>query len=487
MPKHITEYILYKWRYSIGYAAVGLLVCFLLIAAVLYVPGGLRPAEIASTVKSNSLSFNSFDPQSVINLPYSILQYLSFLAFGVTAISIKLPSLILGLLSVIGIVLLLRHWFHMNVAVIATLIVITASQFIFASQDGTPTIMYIFMPTWLLYLALKVSRQTEGRSFWEILLLATIAISLYTPLSVYIIVALISATFLHPHLRYIVRQLSTRKIIVAIFTGVLLLTPLILALISDPKIGLQLLGIPQEWPDLGANIMEVAKTHFGFFFPEKETAHQSVYTLPSLLLVLLGGLHLFKTRHTARSYIITGWFILLAPIILFNPEATAITFVPVLLLIAAGFDELLVSWYRMFPRNPYARVAGLFPIILLVVGMALTGTERYFYTYRYSPDVANNFSDDLELLSNELSSLDVEPIALFTTQAELPFYEAVADHNSIIRVIPPEQALPTDEQFIITRDAFYERDLSNREPSKIITNGKTSKADRLYLYKTVQK
>src|SRR5690606_34134711 len=117
-----------------------------------------------------------------------------------------------------------------------------------------------------------------------------------------------------------------------------------------------------------------------------------------------------------------GWFILLAPIILFNPARTAITFVPVMLLIAAGIDELLLSWYRMFPRNPYARVAGLFPITLLIVGMALTGIERYFYTYRYSPDVANNFSNDLRLLSNELAARGNEPIVLVTTKTELPFY-----------------------------------------------------------------
>src|SRR5690606_31304280 len=125
----------------------------------------------------------------------------------------KLPSVILGLLSLVGIILLLRHWFHTNVAVISALIAITTSQFIFSSQDGTPTIMYVFMPTWLLLLALKASRQIDRRSLWELLLVAALALSLYTPLSVYVILALVSATLLHPHLRYIVRRLSRRKLL----------------------------------------------------------------------------------------------------------------------------------------------------------------------------------------------------------------------------------------------------------------------------------
>lgn len=485
MPRHITEYILYRWRYNIGYILVGLLVSGILLAAVFYVPGGLSAEEMASTVQSNSLSFTSFDPLSVVDLPYKLLQNLSFAVLGVTTFSIKLPSLLLGLSSLVGIILLLRHWFHMNVAVISALIVITSSQFIFASQDGTPTIMYIFLPTWLLLLALKVSRQTDQRNFWEILLVGAIALSLYTPLSIYIILALVSATILHPHLRYIIGTLSRKKMIIAGMIGLVLLSPLVFAIGLRSEVGLTLLGIPEQWPDLLKNIKELFDTHIGFIFSDEKKQNLSVYTLPSLLLILLGALHLFKTRHTARSYVIASWLILLAPIIIFNPAKTAITFAPVMLLIAAGLDELLVTWYRMFPRNPYARIAGLFPITLLVAGMALTGIERYFYTYRYSPDVASNFSDDLELLSNELDALEVEPIALFTTEAELPFYEAVADHNNIVRIVPPEQPLPTDEQFIITRGAFYERDLIGREPARIITNGKTARADRLYLYKTI--
>lgn len=487
MPRHITEYILYRWRYQIGYALVGLLVAGLLITAALYVPGGLSEAEMASTVQSSQLSLTTFDAGSVIDLPYKLLQHASFAALGVTTLSIKLPSVLLGLLSLLGIVLLLRHWFHMNVAVISALIVITTSQFIFSSQDGTPAIMYVFMPTWLLLLALRVSRQTNRRNFWELLLVATLALSLYTPLSIYVIAALGSATLLHPHLRYIVGRLSRRKLLAAGVIGLALLSPLITALITKPEIGLTLLGIPQTWPNILTTGAQLFEAHCGFMFPHADKDIQPVYTLPSLILVGLGILHLFKTKYTARSYITASWIILLTPVILINPSKTAITFVPVMLLIAAGIDELLHRWYSMFPRNPYARIAGLFPITLLVAGMALTGTERYFYAYRYSPPVASNFSDDLNLLDTELRNAGNQPTAIAATQTELPFYRAVANHTDKITVINPNEPLPEDKQLIVTRAAFTERDMSKKEPAKIITNGRSEKSDRWYLYKTAEK
>lgn len=488
MQKHISEYTLYRLRYAIGYSTIGLLVAVLLIIAALYVPGGLSTQEMNSAVKSDSLSFSSFDPNSMVDLPYSLLQNVSFKLFDVTTLSIKLPSLILGLLSLLGIILLLGYWFRMSIAVIAALIVVASSQFIFSSQHGTSDIMYIFMPTWTLLLALKVSRQDNAkkRRFWEVLLFGILAASLYTPLSIYIFIAVASATLLHPHLRFIVGQISKRRLIAASLIGLLLISPLIAAIVMHPKIGLTLLGIPEQWPNFTENARQIFMSYLGAFFSQSDEAPQPIYALPALLLMLLGFARLLKTRHTARSYIIISWLVLLAPIILINPTKTTITFVPVLLLIAAGIDGLLRYWYEMFPRNPYARVAGLIPITILVAGMTLTGAERYFYTHRYNPTVANLYSDDLKLLRQQLSTHGDTGIMLLVTRSELPFYDAVARHNNALEVITPGEKIPVEGVVVATRAAFNERDLSKKTPERIITNGRTKSSDRLYLYKMSQ-
>lgn len=482
MPRHITEFSFYRWRYGLGYGLVGLAVIALLGLALLYVPGGISKAEMASAVHSSNLSIKSFDPATIVDLPYALLQRLGFEIFGITPFSMKLPSFLLGLFSVLGMILLLRQWFHENVAVIVSLLMVTASQFIFISQDGTPGILYIFLPVWLLFLGLKISRDLGGRNVWEFLFMAIAALSLYTPLSVYILVALISATLLHPHLRFIAARVSKQKILIAGFIGLVLMGPLIAGIVLRPSLGLTLLGIPDHMPDLKANGIELLHAFFGFTAARAGGTLQPIYTLPLLLLVALGLSRVFTTKYTARSYSIIIWSVILVPILLINPDKTAITFVPVLLVTAAGVDTLLYRWYRMFPRNPYARIAGLIPITVLVVGMALTGIERYFYTYHYSPVVASYFSNDLQLLLRQLHKKDTykKTTRVVVSSPELEFYRAVEKFRKDIVVIGTDYATPSERPLLMTRSVSAER--RPGEPTEIITSSKTNDADRWYLY-----
>lgn len=456
-----------------------------MVVATLYIPGGISQNEVSSSISSSHVSIQSFSPDTIIDLPYGLLQRASFELLGVTTFSIKLPSLILSILSIIGIILLLRHWFHDNVAAIATLVIITASQFIFASQDGTPAIMYIAIPTWLLLMAMKVSRQPKNRGLWEVLLIAALAISLYTPLSIYIILALASATILHPHLRFIVSSLSKKKLALAGIAGLAILSPLILALVQKPELSMILLGIPDTKPDLMANSLVLLDTYLGLSLSEVSDQFKPIYTLPLLILVLIGITRLAATRYTARSYIITSWILLLAPVILVNPTKTTLTFVPVILLAASGIDRLLHRWYRLFPRNPYARVAGLLPITLLVSGIATAGIERYFYAYNYSPETSTYFVNDLSLIHREIDNLEGKPLTLLTTEKEATFYRVVSSHEDNLNILAPSDPIPDNSHLLVTRDVFSERDLG--APSKIITNSRSQEADRLYLYNPEEK
>lgn len=482
MQKHITDYILYRWRYIIGYGIIGIIVgCFLAFAA-LYVPGSISKAEMASTIASHQLSLNSFEPSMVINFPYEVLQHVSFSLFGITTLSIKLPSLFLGVIAAIGIIFLLRSWFHDNVAIIAALVALTASQFIYSTQEGTPSIMYILLPVWLLLSAMMVSRQLGKRSFWEFLLMATAALSLYTPLSAYILVALLSATLLHPHLRFIVGRVSKQKLIIASLCSLVLLAPLIVSLILQPSLALVLLGIPRTLPNVQANAVELGREYFSFLSSGTRDQIMPIYSLSTLAFVLLGLTRLITTKYTARSYIITSWCLLLIPVLLLNPLKTTITFVPVMLLVAMGAEVLLGRWYRLFPRNPYARVAGLVPITILIAGMTLSGMERYLYGYHYNPTVASNFSSDLNLLHEQLNDHRSAPLSLVVSSEEAPFYQAVASHMKEIAVVSPDQPIPSGIKTIVTRSAYHARGLS--DPTSIVTNGFSNESDRLYLYKT---
>lgn len=486
MGKQITEYFLYRWRYLLGYTVIGLIVLSLLLVAGFFIPGGLSQGEIDSVVASNQLSLHlqAFDPIWILNLPYHGLQRASIALFGLSQISIKLPSLILGAASILGVIILLRTWFRHNVALIATALIITTGQFLFVAQNGTPDIFYIFWSIWLLVAGMMISRGSAHRFWWKVLACVLAAVSLYTPLSIYILLALVSAAVLHPHLRYILKHLSKPKIMLGLLIGLILLIPLGYGLLKRPSIGLTLLGIPSELPHLKANVLELIRQYFDFVSPQHDALMMSVYSIGSLILIALGILRLLTTKYTARSYVISAWVILLIPVLIINPKFTSVTFVPALLLMGLGIETLLRSWYRLFPRNPYARIAGLIPLAIMIGGMVLSGIGRYTYGYLYDPGLTNNFSKDLRLINRQLALKNRGKTTLIVTQNELAFYSVIAKHHPDTIATTSPLAGPSTT-IIVTHSAH--RAMKLGVPTNIQTSPMSQNADRFYIYKTSQK
>lgn len=481
MGRKVTDYLLYRWRYILGYGVISLIVISLLLVAGLMVPGALSQAELNSAVTS-SRPLTSFEPNFIVNLPYHLLQRGSLHLFGVTTFSIKLPSMILGLASIIGMFILLRAWFRHNVAILTTLLIITTGQFLYLSQSGTPGIVYIFWSVWLLVSALMISRRAPLGWLWKIILAGIIALSLYTPLSIYILLALLSAVILHPHLRYIVRKLPKIKTAIAIIVGLILITPLIYVIWRHPETGHVLLGFPDTQFIVIDHVRQALGQYIDFWSEANTPYLRPLYGIGTLALILLGITRLFTAKYTARSYIITAWSLLLIPIIVINPDSVSITFVPALLLTAMGVASLLHMWYSLFPRNPYARIVGVVPLIILMGGMLLSGVDRYIYAYTYNAPLAKQFSSDLRLFNAQLPANN-GAITLIASTDETPFYETVARYHPGITVastLPKELPATT----VVSRAVHQPSDPA---PTKIITDSKSEASDRFYVYKSNQK
>jgi 4-amino-4-deoxy-L-arabinose transferase-like glycosyltransferase len=393
-------------------------------------------------------------------------------------LSIKLPSLLLALASAIGMFLLLRQWFSRSVAVLASAIMITTGQYLIVAQSGTTSIVYIFFSVWLLLAATMITRAKRYRFVWKILFAILAALSLYTPLSIYALVALAVIGIVHPHIRNILKRLSTLRLFVSLFIFIALLTPLILVSISHPGIIRTLLGVPADFPNITANIVQLFSQYFDFVSPSSGTFMTPIFSLGSMLLILLGLFDMLRTKYTARSYTIMAWLLLLLPIIVINPRFTTITFVPLLLLLAMGLQALIGYWYRLFPLNPYARIAGLLPLIVLVGGLVFSGVERYVYGYHYDPHTVGNFSRDLRILHNPLRSTP-RPIMIVSTPGEKPFYDVIAKYNHGLTVSSSFPHVISETTFV-THDAHQ---AAQPIASKILTGATSNDANRFYIYK----
>lgn len=468
----ISELFVYRWRYAIGYGLIAIGLIAILVFSGLFLPGGISNHEMESVINSNSISFSNLGSLAVTNLPYHIIQHISIALFGLSVISIKLPSIIFAFFTAIGLVLLLRHWFKPSIGVLASLIAITTSQFLFIAQDGTPAVLYLFWSVWLILFASLISRQQKFVIYYKIAFFIMAALSLYTPLSFYTLIAIIIALAIHPHLRYIVRHLSLPRIAISVVIGLVLLAPLVYSLIKTPSLTLTLLGIPTQWPDFITNFSQLGTQYFGINTPIGTTIMTPFFGLGSMLLVGLGIYQIIRDRVTAKSYLIILWTVCLIPVIVFNPNFTAITFLPLVLLMASGLNLLLSHWYELFPRNPYARIAGLIPLVALVIALVFSGADRYVYGYSYDPNTVPNFSNDIRLIPDNENNIVV-------TDDELGFYQVVASHNKRFIV----STIPTTDTFIATRKA--KQAFAGYEISRIITTSKHNDADRFYLYKKI--
>lgn len=174
-----------------------------------------------------------------------------------------------------------------------------------------------------------------------------------------------------------------------------------------------------------------------------------------------------RTYETVRSHVILAWLVLLFPVLIVNPGFISIMFVPLLLLLASGMERILRSWYGIFPHNPYARVAGLIPLVILVGGLVLFGLERYSYGYRYTPEIVQNFSHDALIIP------DVPNLVVTTDEQEL--YEAIAAYKHFSVMTTP----PKDGTYAVTAAAYQ----GKKGVSQIVTVGSQEDAARFYIYK----
>lgn len=466
----VTSFYIYRWRYYLGYGLIGLLLIGLLVFAGLFIPGGISEAEKSAVIISASARLSDLSTLTITNLPFHLLQHASITIFGVSDFSIKLPSIILAFISAVGLVLLLRQWFKPNIAVLTAIIAISTGQFIFIAQNGTPAILYVLWSVWLILLGTLITKNARWKSVWIMLFFIIVALSTYTPLSLYVLLAVGLTCLLHPHLRHTIKRLPKLYLILGSALAIIILAPLVIGIAKTSVLATTLLGVPAVWPDFIANVNLLANQYFGFWKHSSTGLMTPVFGLGTMIIIAIGAYKLFKTRETTQSYLIIIWLVFLIPVIVINPQFSSITFLPLILLIAMGLTSLLVYWYRLFPRNPYARIAGLVPLIVMIGVLVLSGLERYIDGYQYDPSTVANFSKDLSLIPKDTKQLVV-------VQSEYPFYSVMSQHNKNLSVVMQSEAT----EFVTTQAAS--RTISGYRIDKIITSSTADNADRFYVYK----
>ncbi len=447
-------------------------------------PAGLSEAEMQSSVTSHNLSMETIMHGNIVDLPYHFLQKMSIATFGLNAYAIKLPSIIIGLLLGVLLILLLNRWFKNNVAIIASVLTVLSAPFLFLAGNGTPLIMLVFWPTLLLWLGSRINGKKLTKAIYAFFFAFFLLGSLFTPYMIYFAIFSVIYALVHPHLRFMIKSLPKIPFIIATIAVITVIVLMSIEVIKYPSTLTELCFMSDfSWATFFNNI----KNAFLVFFSWSGNI-DSVFLAPmigmaSLILAITGLISTTKGFFASRNSIASMFIVFTAIISGFNPDSAVLIILPFAILTAHGIRYVLEKWYGLFPENPYARIFGLIPISTFLGIMIITSLLHYVFGYSYNPIVANQYQDDLTLIYKEVQRDTTILIPAGTINYD--FYKILEEKGDYkVTSNTPSTQDKADIKHIATLGlwpAALPYDLS-----RIITSSKSTNSDRIYLYEDNQ-
>ncbi|MDO4747328.1 MAG: glycosyltransferase family 39 protein [Candidatus Saccharibacteria bacterium] len=470
--KPITKLFLYRYRFIIGYVLLGLAFIILLFTLPLFAQKGLSQAELDSATSSYYLGKDGILSGDLVDLPYRVLQKFSIMIFGLTAFAIKLPSIVIGLMLGFLLILLLNRWFKNNVSLLASGLVVLSTPFLFLAGSGTPLIMIVFWPTLLLWLGSKIQGEKRPKPMYSFIFAVALLAAIFTPYMLYFAVFCVIFVLIQPHLRFIVKNLPKLPLILVGLIIVSGIVALGLNVVRRPDTIMALLFAPGFEPQhFFGNIAAGFTPVFSWHNSVEGTFLSPLISLPTFALALIGLFSTTKGFFASRNSIASILIVFCIVITGFNPNAVVFFILPISILIAHGVKYLLEKWYGLFPENPYARISALLPLTVLFAIIIIPSLLQYIYGYRYNPNVADSFSNDLEVINENLTN------ETLLVSDNYDFYRILSE-KSDIKVIT-ELSEQVENLAILNNP---ENKPANYTLSRIITSPRRDNSDIIYLY-----
>ena len=477
------KYFLYKNRFIIGY----ILLAASFLTLILFVPKialtGLSSGEVSSIVTSQNLNLRTIFDGNLVDLPYHLLQKIIFKLFGITIYTAILPSIIIGGLLGFFLILLLNRWFRNNTAIIASIITVLSSSFLFLVSNGTPLIMIVFWPTLLLWLGSKVQGKERPAPIWSFIFAIALFLSSFTPYMIYLIILILIYTIIHPHLRFTIKNLP--KLPFALVSLIIL-------------IGFGFMGyIFLRHPEAIKPLLYSGNFKFSTYLNNLKQAFLPFFTwhgviesiflapqisLPATMIAIIGLVSTFTVFFASRNSIAIFLIIFTILISGFHTDYAVLLILPFAILIAHGLRYIIYKWYNLFPENPYAKFFGIIPITIFLFTMITSDLSHFISGYRYAAPVANQFNNDLSMVLTHakagdyllLNENDDFSKLLIATNTVKPIFRGSLNYYIATNV----NSLPKNSKVYTVGKANH----TQLELQKVYTSSKSQNSDRLYLY-----
>lgn len=474
--RKLSDYFLFRHRIGIGYILLTTAFMLLLFLLPLISPNGLSEAEMQSAVDSHAVSVSSIMNGETVDLPYHLLQKFSIDLFGLSSYAIKAPSILLGLILGVLLILLLNRWFKNNVALISSILTVLSTPFLYLVGSGTPLIMLVFWPTLLLWLGSKIQGVTRPRISYCFFFIFALIFSVFTPYIAYLAILIFFYAVAHPHLRYTIKNLPRVPFVLACLLATAGVGLIGFAAFKNPETGLELFfGSDFTLRHFFSNIRAGFLPFLSWTGSVEGTLLSPMIGLPLTALAITGMISTTKGFFASRNSIASLLLVFTVLITGLNPNSAVLTLLPFAILVAHGIRYILDQWYGLFPENPYARVFAILPISLFIGIIIVSSVTHYIFGYRYNPAVANSFQNDLTLIRQ---NLDPDTTLLISGGTlEYDFYHILADQDQY-------KVTSTSDDITAPVATIGKWSTTLKFPLyRIIPSPKSTNSDRIYIYK----
>lgn len=478
MKKHtVSKLFLYRFRFHIGYLILGIAFVALLLFLPRIAPNGLSEAEMSSAATSYNTHLETLTSGNIIDLPYHILQKASIKYFGFNNYAIKLPSIFIGIILGFLLILLLNRWFKSNVALLASILTVLSVPFLWLAGSGTPLIMLVFWPTFLLWLGSKIQGVKRPRPLYCFVFAFALLFSIFTPHLPYLALFIILFALFNPHLRFTIKSLPKIPLIITSIIMLGGLTLIVMNIVNRPDVIIELLfakdfSLNHFW----SNLKQAFAPYFSW------NGHlEGVYLSPLINLATV-AISIIGVLSTSRGFLasrnsIAFYFILFTVFLSgLNPDSAMLIVLPLAILVAHGLRYILEKWYGLFPENPYARIFGVLPISIFLGIIIISDLSHFMEGYRYNPSVANYFNDDLAIINSKIE--DESRLLVPADHTQFNFYQILQEKRNITIL----NSIPQDYEGTLYSLGKLDDTPKNVTLSHIITSPKTENSDRIYVY-----
>ncbi|MDO4271773.1 MAG: glycosyltransferase family 39 protein [Candidatus Saccharibacteria bacterium] len=430
---------IYQHRYHIVGALLAVMAIFMAVYNFWSLPAGLTQVEMESAATSGNLSLSALltptandNWQFYVGLPWLIVQGASIKLFGLSAMAIRLPAVLLAITSVGLIIWLLKRLLKPSSAMMGGLLLVSSAFMISLARSGIPAIMTVLLMALLCLLGHGIINSKQHRGTRMILVGVVAGLLCYVPAGVYIVIAMSAIGLAHPKSRLV---LKTHKKCLSLEATAFIasIAPLLYAIITTVLAGKyslinQLLFVGAPSVD---NLRTLANAYAGPQAIVLGGLLTPMLTIVGLVMVFVGWTILTKDAVASiRSYLTIGLMLVGIALGICNPDFVYVLFIPAVILETICLSYLTDKWYKLFPSNPYARVFGILPLAILIGSLSAVDMDRYFNMVSYSKDVVYQYDQTLPQVQSLISHNRDQEYALVVPSSDYDLYRQF-DSNKI--------------------------------------------------------